>query len=98
MTTPLTHVLTLVARRDATSLTPAIVGRVRDAVRGGPAEILSAREAAEIRVPAPPDPVLLRAVLEGQPIDAITVKARGRRKALLIADMDSTSSDGGDAG
>jgi len=90
MTTPLTHVLTLVARRESTSLTPAIIGRVRDAVRGGPVAILSAGEAAEIRVPSPPDPALLPALLEGRPIDAITVKARGRRKALLIADMDST--------
>jgi phosphoserine phosphatase len=90
MTTPLNHVLTLVARRDATSLTPAIIGRVRDAVRGGPVEILSAGEAAEMKVPSPPEPALLHAVLDGRAIDAITVKARGRRKALLIADMDST--------
>jgi phosphoserine phosphatase len=90
MTTPLNHVLTLVARRDATSLTPAIIGRVRDAVRGGPAEILAAGEAAEMKVPSPPEPALLHAVLDGRAIDAITVKARGRRKALLIADMDST--------
>jgi phosphoserine phosphatase len=90
MTAPLSHVLTLVARRDATSLTPALVSYVRDAVGGGPAEILSAGEAAEFRVPRPPDSALLHAVLDGKPIDAITVKARGRRKALLLADMDST--------
>ena len=33
---------------------------------------------------------MLRAALEGRPIDAITVKTRARRKALLVADMDST--------
>jgi phosphoserine phosphatase len=36
------------------------------------------------------DAVALRAALEGKPIDAIVTKARGRRKALLLADMDST--------
>jgi phosphoserine phosphatase len=90
MTVPLNHVLTLVARRDATSLTPALIAHVRDAMGGGPAEILSAGEAAEFRVARPPDAALLHAALDGKPIDAITVKARGRRKAVLIADMDST--------
>ena len=36
----------------------------------------------------------LLAALEGRPIDAITVKTRARRKALLIADMDSTMIEG----
>ncbi len=33
---------------------------------------------------------LVRAALDGAPIDAIAVPAKGRRKRLLIADMDST--------
>lgn len=84
------YVMTLVARREATSLTPAMIGRVRDAIRGGPPDTLSPGEAAEFRLAAPPDPAVLLAALGGQPVDAITVKARGRRKALLVADMDST--------
>ncbi len=88
--TALPHVMTLVARREATSLTPALIGRVRDAVQGAEPEILSAGEAAQIKLTAPPDPALLLAALDGKPVDAITVKTRGRRKALLIADMDST--------
>jgi len=90
MSAALTHVITLVARRQATSLTPALIGQVRDAVRGAPPEILSAGEAVQIKLAAPPDPALLLIALDGKPVDAITVKARGRRKALLIADMDST--------
>jgi phosphoserine phosphatase len=52
--------------------------------------ILSPGEAVDIPIAAPPGPELLRAALEGRPIDAITVKTRARRKALLVADMDST--------
>jgi phosphoserine phosphatase len=90
MTAPLSHVLTLVAARAATSLTPGLIEQVREAVSGGAPQILSPGEAVEIRLPAAPDPTLLHTALGGQPIDAITVKARGRRKALLLADMDST--------
>ncbi len=43
-----------------------------------------------MKVASLPDPLLLQGVLDGKPIDAMSVKARGRRKALLIADMDST--------
>ena len=42
------------------------------------------------RCPLPLVPPLLLAALDGRPIDAITVKTRARRKALLVADMDST--------
>lgn len=86
----MTFILTLIAQREATSLTTAQIARVRDAVQGGDASILSEGEAADIQVSAPPDPACLAEALGGAPIDAITVKTRGRRKALLIADMDST--------
>jgi phosphoserine phosphatase len=90
MPTPQSYVMTLVARRDATTLTPALIAQVRDAVRGGPVETLSPGEAATFKLAKPPDPAVVLAALGDRPIDAITVKARGRRKALLIADMDST--------
>jgi phosphoserine phosphatase len=91
MTPPtFSYVMTLVAQREATSLTPALIGRVREAVRGAAPEILSPGEAVAIRLAAPPELAVLHAALGGKPVDAITVKARGRRKALLIADMDST--------
>jgi phosphoserine phosphatase len=84
------HVLTLVAARELTTLTPAIVARVRDAVRGGEPETLSDGEAADIPTLDPPDLAAARVALGNAPIDAIPVRARGRRKGLLIADMDST--------
>lgn len=86
----MTHVLTLVADRTATTLSDAVIARVRDAIQGGPPELLSAREAVDIPCRAVPDAAVVEAALEGLPIDAITTRARGRRKGLLVADMDST--------
>jgi phosphoserine phosphatase len=85
----MSHVLTLVADRAATTLSAAVIERVRDAVQGGAPDILSPGEAADIACRAP-DPVKIAAALAGAPIDAIVTKARGRRKGLLVADMDST--------
>jgi len=86
----MSHVLTLVADRTATTLSPAVIERVRAAIDGGPPDILSPREAADIPCRAAPDPAVIAKALEGAPIDAITTKARNRRKGLLVADMDST--------
>jgi phosphoserine phosphatase len=84
------YVTTIVARRDAITLTPAIINQIRNTLRGAPPVILSPGEAVDIPLSTPPSPELLLAALEGRPIDAITVKTRARRKALLVADMDST--------
>jgi phosphoserine phosphatase len=86
----MSHVLTLVADRSATTLSAAVIARVREAVAGGPPDILAHGEAADIACREPPDPARVEAALEGAPIDAIATRARGRRKALLVADMDST--------
>lgn len=86
----MTHVLTLVADRGATTLSPSLIARVREAVGGGSALILSPGEAADIPCATPPDPAAVAAALEGAAVDAITTRARGRRKGLLVADMDST--------
>jgi phosphoserine phosphatase len=86
----MTHILTLVADRDATTLSPAVIDRVRAAVRGGEPVILSPGEACDIPCPTQPENATIQAALEHLPIDAITTKARGRRKGLLVADMDST--------
>ncbi len=86
----MTEILTIVAQREATSLTPAMLNQIRNAVRGMPPVVLSPGEAADIPLSGPLDPAALRAAIDGQPIDAIVTKARGRRKAVLIADMDST--------
>ncbi|HTN10814.1 MAG TPA: phosphoserine phosphatase SerB [Acetobacteraceae bacterium] len=86
----MSHVLTLVADRAATTLSDAVIARVREAVAGAAPVILSPREAADIACRAAPDAAVVEAALEGLPIDAITTRARGRRKGLLVADMDST--------
>jgi phosphoserine phosphatase len=84
------HALTLVANLAATSLTPAMITRVRNVVGGSDPVILSPGEAADFRLAAIPDMDAVHAALDGAAIDAIATSVDGRRKALLIADMDST--------
>jgi len=84
------HVLTLVANLSATLLTPAIIMRVRNAVGGSEPVILSPGEATDIPVATAPDMDLALKALDGMAIDAIATAVEGRRKRLLIADMDST--------
>jgi phosphoserine phosphatase len=84
------HALTLVANLAATSLTPAMTTRVRNVVGGSDPVILSPGEAADFRLAAIPDMDAVHAALDGAAIDAIVTAVDGRRKALLIADMDST--------
>lgn len=83
-------VLTLVADRDTTTLDHATIARVRRTVDGGEPDLLSPGEAADIPCAAAPDPEAIAAALDGAPIDAIATPAAGRRKRLLISDMDST--------
>ncbi len=84
------HVVTLIADRAASTLTAAVIRGVCEAVSGGESIILSPGEAADIIVDAVPDMNVVRAALNRGAIDAVTTPAEGRRKRLLIADMDST--------
>jgi len=84
------HILTLVADRNATSLTAAMIRRVGEAVRGSDPVMLSEGEAADIPCLEPPDPIAIQQALANAAVDWIVTRARGRRKALLVADMDST--------
>lgn len=86
----MSYILTVVAQREATSLSPAMLNQIRNAVRGAPPIILSPAEAADIPLSAPLDQDALDEAIGGHPIDAIVTKTRGRRKGLLVADMDST--------
>ena len=86
----MTHIVTLVADPSVHPLTAALIARVRDAIQGGPPDILSESEAVDIPCPAFPFPAQIEQALAGAPIDHVTTKARGRRKGLLLADMDST--------
>ncbi len=82
------HFLTLIAPPG--ELDPTLVARVRDAFSGTSITTLADREAADISLPAPPDIDIVRDILTGAPIDAVTTQSANRRKRLLIADMDST--------
>ncbi|MGC1409098.1 MAG: phosphoserine phosphatase SerB [Acetobacteraceae bacterium] len=82
--------LTLIAARGAATLSDAAIARVRDAVNGEVPDILAPGEAVDIALLGAPDMAVVRAALDGTAIDAIATPAEGRRKALLIADMDST--------
>ncbi len=84
------YVLTLVADRAATTLDAATVAEIADAIRAGPAEILSPGEAVDLPCPAPPPPAAIAALLGARPIDVFCLPSTGRRKRLLAADMDST--------
>ncbi len=87
----MSYVLTLVADRRATTLTAATVDRVRASVGGSEApRVLCEGEAAELRVWQAPDLAVARAALEGAAIDVLCTSGRGRRRGLLVADMDST--------
>jgi phosphoserine phosphatase len=86
----MSHVLTLVVDRRAATLSPAIIARVREAIQGREPVMLSAGEATDIPCAARPNLAAVEQALEGAPVDAIDTKVRGRRKALLVADMDST--------
>jgi phosphoserine phosphatase len=84
------HTLTLVAAPGA--LDSTLVARVRDAVAGDAPDWLAEREAADIAFSGDRDLALAtaRAALGDAPVDAIAQPSAGRRKRLLVADMDAT--------
>ena len=85
------HVLTLVADREASGLTRAMIGRVRDALGPcGEAVELSPGEAADIPFGSAPDLAGARQALHGEAVDVLATTTSSRRRRLLVADMDST--------
>ena len=79
------------AAKDApATLTAATLDRVRDAAGAGVPVVLSPGEAADLPCPAPPEMARVAAALDGAAIDAVVTRGEGRRKRLLVADMDST--------
>ncbi len=90
------HVLTLIAPPGG--LSTAALHSARDALAGigattGTPDWLAAGEAADLPFTGlAPDQAdaAARAALAGQPVDVIAQGSAGRRKRLLIADMDST--------
>lgn len=92
------NVLTLIAGPEAAALDDGLVARVRAVLKGlgadtAPAEWLSPARACDIRFghlsPEQADSAALK-VLDGQKVDVVAQALEGRRKMLLVADMDST--------
>ena len=72
-------------------LEPALVRSLRDALGGGDAIWLDPNCAAEFEVPKAPRALEeIRASLSAEGVDLIAQPSAGRRKRLLLADMDST--------
>lgn len=87
-------VLTLIADRKSGPLKPEAIDIARTLVKGNAPIVLSPGEAVDIPCP-PPRPgsasiATIRATLAPYRVDALLLKTRGRRRAVLVADMDST--------
>ncbi|KIT15676.1 phosphoserine phosphatase SerB [Jannaschia aquimarina] len=72
------------------SLDAPTIEALRNAWGGGDARWLARGIAAEFDMPARHDPAEARAGLDAMGVDVNVVPAEGRRKRLLLADMDST--------
>jgi phosphoserine phosphatase len=86
----MSYIVILVASRQAGPLTEADAARAKDFCSGQHLVWLSSGEAAEFIVKNQPDPAQLKMVLAHKAVDVFVTRFRGRRKAVLVADMDST--------
>jgi phosphoserine phosphatase len=85
------HVVTLLSSPDRRSLEPALVESLRNAWGGGDAMWLSPDQAAEFSLAAiPANFWQVWQDLQDIQVDLVAQPAQGRRKAMLLADMDST--------
>ena len=85
------HIVTLLTSPAARSLEPALVESLRNAWGGGDAVWLSPDEAAEFGVARMPDNFWqVWADLQGMAVDLAIQPEAGRKKKMLLADMDST--------
>lgn len=83
--------ISLIAAPDRANLEPALVEGLRNAWGGGDAVWLAPDIAAEFAVPVQPDNFWsVWEDLQKLGVDLVSQRAEGRRKSLLIADMDST--------
>ncbi len=85
------HIATLITSPAAPCLDRATVEALRDAWGGGAAHWLAEGEAAEFALDAPPGNLWeVWEALQARGVDLCVQQAKGRRRRLLIADMDST--------
>jgi phosphoserine phosphatase len=71
-------------------LDPALVSNLRNAMGGGDAVWLDPNHAAEFEVPASEEPASVWDSLQAEGVDMVAQPSEGRRKKMLLADMDST--------
>jgi len=86
----MSYIVILAANRQAGALTEPDAARARDFCQGQHLNWLSPGEACEFIVKTAPDAAQLKLILDHKATDIFVTKFRGRRKALLVADMDST--------
>ncbi|GGE52803.1 phosphoserine phosphatase SerB [Actibacterium pelagium] len=85
------YVATLLTSPTNPSLDPSLVEALRNAWGGGDAVWLATDEAAEFTLPALPDNQWqVWDDLQAQGVDLVVQPVEGRRKKMLLADMDST--------
>lgn len=78
------------ASREAGPLTAQDVARAMAYAEGRNLVWLEAGRAAEFQSPTVPDRSAIEAVMTHKAVDIFLTRPRGRRKAILVADMDST--------
>lgn len=78
------------ASRDAGPLTPQDAARALAYAEGRDMVWLETGRAVEFLAPRLPDRQAMQAILTHKAVDIFLTKPRGRRKAILVADMDST--------
>lgn len=84
-------IVTLLTSPKERNLDAALVESLRNAWGGGDVNWLSIDEAAEFSVPARPDNFeSVWQSLQGNGVDLVVLSREGRRKKMLLADMDST--------
>jgi phosphoserine phosphatase len=86
----MSHIVTLVANLQAGPLTDGLAGIAREYCEGRQMTWLAAGQACEFMVKKAPDPARVKMALGGKAIDVLVSRYRGRRRAILVADMDST--------
>jgi phosphoserine phosphatase len=86
----MSFIVILAAAAKAGPFTQAEASRAMEFCGGQHLNWLAPNEACEFIVKTPPDLEQLKFILNHKATDVLVTKFRGRRKALLVADMDST--------
>lgn len=87
----MSQIATLIGAPDAGAVTPALVETLRNAWGGGDAIWLSGGDAAEFGLESVPDNLwAVWSELQALGVDLVVQPEEGRRKKMLLADMDST--------